>query len=121
VRVTTVATAIRTFTDDQGDFQRLQVTLGLSDQLDTDYPGFDPTRRDTSLSYSTKTKLFDTVVADAARYYGQRADRPASIGDYSVIVQSIYSALVPSAQVETPIADARLNQQVSAWWKRAAR
>ena len=115
VRVTTVATAVRTFTDDQGDFQRLQVTLGLSDQLDTDYPGFDPTRRDTSLSYSTKTKLFDTVVADAARYYGASAlTVPASIGDYSVIVQSIYSALVPSAQVETPIADARLNQQVSA-------
>ena len=115
VRITDVTTVTRTFTDDTGDFQRQQVTLELSDQLDADYPGFDPTRKDTALAYTTKTRLFDTVVADAARYYGASAlTVPASIGDYSVIVQSIYSALVPSAQVETPIADARLNQQVSA-------
>lgn len=115
VRVTDVSTVVRTFTDDSGDFTRLQVTLGLSDQLDADYPGFDPTRRDATLSYATKTKVYDTIVADAARYYGTSALKvPASIGDYTILAESIYSALVPSAQIETPIADARMNQQLSA-------
>ena len=32
-------------------------------------------------------------------------------GDFTVSAESIFTQLVPSAQVETPIADARLNQQ----------
>lgn len=112
VRVTTVSTLVRTFTDASGDFQRLQINLGLSDQLDVDYPGFDASRYDTGLNFTTRTRLFDTVVADAARYYSASPlVEAATVGAYSVQAESIFTALVPSAQVETPIADARMNQQ----------
>lgn len=114
VRITSVTSRLRSFDDNlqQTPFQRREVTCGISDQLRYDFPGFDALRYDASLNYSGKTKVYETVVADAARYFGVvPLAQPARLGDYSVNAQSIFSQLVPSAQIETPIVDARMNQQ----------
>ena len=115
VRVTSIERTVRTFTDDSGDFQRAQIVAGLSDSLRQDFPGFDAIRADASINYTGKTKLFETIVADAARYYGVTPlATSAAIGDYVVQSASIFSQIVPSAQIETPVADARMNQQLAA-------
>ncbi len=115
VRVTSIERTVRTFTDDSGDFQRAQIVAGLSDALRQDFPGFDAIRSDASINYTGKTKLFETIVADAARYYGVTPlATHAAVGDYVLQATSIFSQIVPSAQIETPVADARMNQQLAA-------
>lgn len=114
VRMTSISSVVRTFTDSQGDFTRLEVTVGISDQLREDFPGFEATRQDTSISFVGKTKVYSTVVADAARYYGVvKLDQDAAIGDFTITAEDIFTQLVPSTRVEVPIADARMNQQTS--------
>jgi hypothetical protein len=69
----------------------------------------------TQENYDLRTRISDTVVADAARYYGvQPLELPAAIGDFTVKAKSMFTQLVPSAQVEVPIADARTNQLATA-------
>jgi hypothetical protein len=106
---------VRTFEDSTGEFTRQQVVLGISDALRVDYPGFDAIRQDAAVGYTGKTKTCSSIVADAARYFGVvPLATPASIGDFVVQGSGIFTQLVPSAQVETAIADARMNQQASA-------
>lgn len=112
VRITDISSNVRTFTDSQGDFTRLEVTVGISDQLRADFPGFEATRFDTSISFVGKTKVYSTIVADAARYYGVvKLDEDAEIGDFTIKGEGIFTQLVPSTRIEVPIADARMNQQ----------
>jgi hypothetical protein len=115
VRVTDVSSRVRTFEDNIGVFTRLEVTLSISDPLNADFPGYEVKRYDFDQPpFSQRTRVFDSIVADAARYYGvSPLANPADLGDYTVQANSIYTQLVPSAQVETPIADARLNQQLA--------
>ena len=112
VRTTKVTSLLRTFNDGGGDFKRVIVTLQLSDRLAFDFPGFDAIRSDASVSYTGKTRVRETIVADAARYYGTQAlTAVAHVGDFTVMTASPYAQLVPSTRVETPITDARMNQQ----------
>lgn len=112
VRVTNVSSMVRTFSDPTGDFLRTQVQLTLSDPLQQDFNGFEANRFDTGMDFSGKTRIYDTVVADAARYFGVvKLDDAASIGDYDIKAEGIYTQLVPSTRIETPISDARMNQQ----------
>lgn len=116
VRVTEVSTEVHEFTDTDGDFERMVVTMGVSDQLVSDFPGFDAVRRDASVSYTGKTRVYDTLVADAARYYGVVSLKTAiTLGAYTAQVDGIFSQLVPSSRTETPIADARMNQVSAAY------
>lgn len=115
IRITGVSVLVRTFSDaqsaSQGDFKRKQVTLSISDALQQDFNGFDAMRSDASINYTGKTKTFETIVANAADYFGaSRLDEDASIGDFGLKVASIYTQLVPSTRIEVPVADARLNQ-----------
>ena len=112
IRVTEVGAVETDFEDSQGPFKRWVVTLGLSDPLRADFPGFDITRFEiTAASLALKTKVCDTIVADAARYYGvSTLEEDADLGDFTVMAESMFTQLVPSAQVETPVADARANQ-----------
>jgi hypothetical protein len=116
VRITSVSSRERVFQySESTSFNRIEITLGISDALRADYPGFQAQYIDASLNYTGKTKVYETIVADASRYYGTVAlSTAASVGDYTVQGGGIYTQLVPSAQVETPIADARLNQQSAA-------
>lgn len=114
VRITDVNSIARTFTDAQGDFIRLEVTLGISDALRDDFPGFEAFRNDAVVNFTGKTKVYNTIVADAARYYGVvPLEVDAEIGDFTIQASDIFTQLVPSTRVEVPIADARMNQQSS--------
>lgn len=117
VRVTDVSSFDRTFTTPDGkDFVRRQQTVGISDALRYDFPGqVQAYFSDAQVDFTNRTRVFDTVVADAARYYGVvPLTSAASLGDFTVDARDIYTQLVPSAQIETPIPDARPNRQTGA-------
>ena len=110
VKITAVSSAVQNFTDGAGDFQRRVVTLSISDSLREAFPGFQASRIDADPDFTGKTRTFETVVADASQYYGIRPlDEAAAVGDFSIKADTAYSPLLPSAQIETPIADARSN------------
>jgi hypothetical protein len=121
VRVTGVKSQVRIYTDEQsatlGDFSRTEVTMTLSDTLRYDFPGYDATRYDAAINQTpTKGKLYTSVVANAAKYYGVvPLDAAASIGDVVINVEDIFTQIVPSTRVEIPISDARMNQQTGAY------
>lgn len=85
------------------------VTCELPDALRFGFPSSPPSRyfdRDRSANFQ-RAAVKDTVVADAAKYYGVvPLQGTATLGDFSVNVASIFTALVPSAQTEIPIVDA---------------
>lgn len=112
VRITEASVVLSTFTDTGGDFQRYVLTLKISDPLRADFPGFDVVRIDpTKAQLAAASKVSTVIVADAAKYYGVAPlAEAASITEFSVKATTIFSQLVPSAQIETPIADARSNQ-----------
>ena len=112
VRVTDVSTEMQTFTDSQGDFQRLIVTLDLSDSLRHDFNGHTPSRT-SNYNYTTGARLRDTTVADATRYFGaQRLTAAANIGDLKLKAASIFTQLVPAAQSEEPVTNQSLNPEI---------
>jgi hypothetical protein len=108
VRVTDVSIEEQTFTflnnTSPEDYRAWVVTCDLSDALRLDFPGSPPSRY---FSPSAgKTKVRDTVVANAARYYGVAPLTEAvEIGDVSCKVDTIFTQLVPSAQTEIPLID----------------
>ncbi|MCK7579316.1 MAG: hypothetical protein MZV65_28675 [Chromatiales bacterium] len=103
VRVIKVESKEQTFTDGNGDYQRLVVTLDLSDSLRFDFTGHTPNRFE-SYNYATGVRIRDTTVADATTYYSaKRAAANAAIGDLRIRAESLFTALVPSAQTETPL------------------
>lgn len=112
VRLTGVSSDTRTFYDGQGEFVRVVLTFTLGDRLRSEFPGFDAVRYGHTFSeMQSRTTLYKSAVADAARYYGVvPLTQAAAIGDYVLRAQGIYTQLVPSTQVESPIADARTNQ-----------
>lgn len=112
VRITEAKVTLQTFTDASGDFQRWVLELKISDPLRGDFPGFDVTRIDpTKAQLAAATKASNVIVADAAKYSSVKPLQvAANLGDFSVKAEDIFTQLVPSAQVETPIADARTNQ-----------
>lgn len=104
------------------EFTRWVVTLSLSDALRFNFTGHSPYRLDASINYTGKTRLRDTNVADATRYYGaQRLATSASIGALAVQAESLFTKLVPSAQTETPLANQPMNPSVTATYSAGAR
>lgn len=117
LRITDVSSQERQFTVAGTTFTRRVVNYTTSDPLREDYPGFQAAAayNDAELSFVGKTRVYDTIVADAARYYGiVPLDQAAAVSDSVIYADGIYTQLVPSAQVETAIADARINQQTAA-------
>ena len=110
VRTTSVSSVITLFYDasTQKTFNVAVVSCGISDALRSDFPGSVPT-----ISFAagaTATKVRDTTVADAGTYVGVSAlASAASLGDFTINAESVYTQLVPSAQTETPISDVRTN------------
>ncbi|ERS12527.1 hypothetical protein Q673_02615 [Marinobacter sp. EN3] len=114
VRVTEVSAEMQTFTDPQSgqDYQRLIVSLDLSDALRFDFTGHQVNKND-SYDYNTGARLRDTTVADATRYFGaQPLTSAASIGDLKLKAASMFTQLVPAAQSEEPLANQRLNPEL---------
>ena len=99
VRITDVNSTATAF-EDKGTMN--VVTCGISDPLRYDFGGYEPQDN----NKVDKSMLYNTVVADAARYYGvMRPTTPMQKGDISISVDSIYTNLVPSAQAESPVVD----------------
>lgn len=114
VRVATASSVVQTFSDSDGDFKRRIVTLGLTDALRYDFSGFEMQRSDVAIDWSTKCRIYSTVVANAAQYFGIRPlETAASIGDFSIKADAAFGQLLPNAQIETPITDARANPPFS--------
>lgn len=120
VRATKISHRVREFAvPGQGEktFRRRELTMELSDPLRSDFNGFEPADSydDSRLNYTAKTRVFQTVVADAAEYFSTvTLAEPIALGSFSGKVNTIFSQIVPSAQVESALADARMNQQTGA-------
>lgn len=118
VRVTDVSAVTRDFTIADGNtprsFRRQVVTCEISDPLRDDFFGVEATDLDAGAPFIGKARVRDTIVADAASYYGASPLAvAASMGDVQIRAQSVYAALVPAAQAETPIVDANPNQAIA--------
>lgn len=118
VRVTEVEEAVRTYSviinTSIVDFERRRIVLGISAPLEFDFPGGDPFpsgSTETTLVGREISDVFETEVADAARYWGvMPLDLDANLSDVEVTVTDVLATLVPSAQSETPLIDADVYQ-----------
>ncbi len=110
IRATSVSSVIQAFYDPgtQRDYNAAIVTVEISDALRYDFTGSPAARSFTRASNGTKVR--ETVVADAGTYVGVvPLTAAADLGDFTVVGESIYTQLVPSAQTETPISDVKTN------------
>lgn len=105
VRITDITAEAATFTDAQGDFQRLIVTIELSSPLKRDFPGVAQVARNT-VGQVSPTLIRTTRVAAAQRYYGitALAEQPTP-GEFTARGASIFTQLVPSTTAEDPLVD----------------
>lgn len=102
-RIAKVSGEARTFTDNNGDFQRLVVKMELQDALTQDHQGIAYPARGYA---KAETKILETQVADSAHYYGARPlTAPALKGSSQVKVDSLYEQLVPTSTTDTAWAD----------------
>jgi len=104
VRVTKVESVTREFTTSANvKWTAVVVTCTIANKLLYDFVGPVASPYDDLKAIAV---CRDTRVADAAVYYGiQKMVQAASAGDIRVVVDSIYSQLVPAAQSETALAD----------------
>ena len=111
VRITSLEAASATFAYvNYGNFTVEVLTLGLSAALQHTFPGIEAT------PYTTKatTRIHATIVADASSYYGvSRLAQPATAGDMTFWLNSIYNQLVPTSQIETALVDQLMSRTVS--------
>lgn len=111
VRLTKVEQEVRTFTTDEGTFQRLIVLCELAAPLERDFEGAVISKYDDLTPDAT---VRTTLVADAARFKGIKPlTAQAEIGHTTVKVDSLYAPVIPSSQQEVAVADlvAAPNQQ----------
>ena len=109
IRATSVDAVIRTFYDPSRDtdYKAMVVSVNISDALRYDFPGSPASRTFARTANSTVTR--DTVVSDAGSYVGVvPLAQEAVITDFSVFANGIYTQLVPSAQIETPLVDVNM-------------
>jgi len=113
VRITKIISrTTEQFTDTSGNYYKDIVVLEISNPLRYLFKGATPNRytlsRNDAASSPTLFRL--TSVADAAEYFGvKKILAPLDINDLTVEIGSPYSALVPSAQAETPLVDIQAN------------
>ncbi len=107
VRVIKVSEEVRIFvqedvTSSAATYQAKVVSLEISDALRYNFRGSPPSWRFSPLANAARPR--DTVVADASAYAGcVPLAQSATLGQFGVRAESIFTQLVPSAQVETPI------------------
>ena len=104
VKIIKVTESLQTFDDGTGSYDRNILILEISQGLKYDFVGHAMTRSD---SLSPDASMFNTVVANAAKYFSAR---PTSLysnnGDLSVKVDTVYSQVVPSNLQKLAILDA---------------
>lgn len=110
VRITKINSRITSqFNDSAGAYYKDVLTIEIGNPLRYLFNGASAptrntlTRNDTA---SSPTVFRMTQVADAANYFGvKKLTQAMAINDMTATVDSPYSALVPSAQAETPLVD----------------
>jgi hypothetical protein len=104
VRVTKInSRETQKFTDGNGDFFKDVLILEIANPLRYTFYGNSVPLRLTS---SAPTLFRETSIADAAEYFGvKKITEALSISDLTIKVGSPYTAIVPSAQAETPLID----------------
>ncbi|MDO8180149.1 MAG: hypothetical protein Q7T62_18025 [Undibacterium sp.] len=111
-RISEISHNIQTFEDQTGPFQRRVIYMTTSDALRYTFPGEEPQRIFTSAQYPLSSRIRKTTVADASRYYGTHPLTLASLtGDLTVKAATVYSPLVPSSTIETPLVSATIQTQ----------
>lgn len=104
VRVTKVTAVERTFTVSGRDVVRKVLTVEISDPLRRNFEG--PTVQEYETGVTPKAVCRDTRVANAATYYGTtKLTEQGKLNDMSVMAETIFHQLIPSAQSETPMVD----------------
>jgi hypothetical protein len=109
VRISDVTTELRSFTTYEGGnertFKKTLATLSIYSELRSDYVGEEPSYFPPS---PIETRVYNAIVADAARYYGiSRLTEAAAVNDLVIQVDSIFSRVVPATESEIPVLDAR--------------
>lgn len=108
-RISEISSSVQTFEDSQGPFDRRVILITTSDALRYTFPGEEPQRIFNSSLYPYNARIRKTSVVDSARYYGaQPLTQASSLGSLDVKVDSLYTPLVPSSTVETPVVSAHI-------------
>ena len=80
---------------------RQVLTVEIGDPLEVTFIG-----SEIHASDSAATQVYTTVVSDSAKYYGVMIPTAAiGSGDINILVESIYTQLVPTSQAESPLID----------------
>ena len=100
VKIVSVESQTQTFTHTNNvKFERLVVTCEISEPLRYEFVGVSPSPYDPE---SENSAAYETMVADAAKYYGMKPLRDnTAFAASEVTVPSVYEHLVPSARIET--------------------
>ena len=119
VRVQDVTSEVRTFEDGIGTFRRRVVTVDVGVALRYEFNG--PSTADRYSSVARASRVRDTTVVDAARYFGiQKFAVGAGQNDLEVQVQSVYTPIVPTTNRETPIANENISDALNIVASRAS-
>ncbi|WP_320152561.1 hypothetical protein [uncultured Tolumonas sp.] len=115
VRFKDIKSELNTFSISSGngvlEFTRLVVTAEITAPLRFTFEGNNPTPYDNE---SQRTAFRETVVADAANYYGTvPAKLAANFGSMQIYAETIFTQLVPSSREGTPAIDLTAGGQVS--------
>jgi len=109
VRIQDISHEIRTYTDDKGDYQKRVITVDIGAALRYEFSGPETPSRYSSVSRVSRIR--ETTVVDASRYFGiQKLALGAGQNDLEVLVESVYTPVVPTTNRETPISNESINE-----------
>ncbi len=104
VRITKVETRIAIMIVDGKEVEYKVATYDLNDPLEIDFVGLSASQW--YQGAKSTTIIRDTLVADTGKYYASTdLVEDANVGQFTVQAASIFSQLVPAAQIETPLVD----------------
>lgn len=93
----------RTFTDDQGAFERDVLVIELVNALLRDFYGQEVVRYSAT---KPATRIYETNVVEATSYHSvKRLTAAGKPGDLAVQVDTPYVSIVPTSTAETPVSD----------------
>ncbi|PIE72295.1 MAG: hypothetical protein CSA20_08505 [Deltaproteobacteria bacterium] len=101
VRLTAVEAEEREFTLNDRAIRRKVLTVDIGDPLQVSFAGVEMHSND-----AEETSIYTTTVSDAASYFGvMKPTAEISSGDTTIMVDDIYTQLVPTSQAETAVTD----------------
>ncbi|MEN8424048.1 hypothetical protein ABFO63_10385 [Acinetobacter junii] len=104
VRITKVETRIAIIIVDGKEIEYKIATYDINDPLEIDFVGLSASQW--YAGTKSTTIIRDTLVADTGKYYASTdLVEDANVGQFTVQAASIFSQLVPAAQIETPLVD----------------